>query len=92
MIKVKNLHKSFDGTEVLKGINTSFEPGQTSLIIGQSGSGKTVFLKCLLGLHKPTKGDIYFNDKTYNDFTKTKKSLLRKNMGMVFQGGALFDS
>ncbi|MGO1752356.1 MAG: ABC transporter ATP-binding protein [Psychroflexus sp.] len=92
MISVENLHKSFDDTEVLKGINTTFEPGQTSLIIGQSGSGKTVFLKCLLGLHKPTQGDIYFNDKTYNDFTKNEKALLRKNMGMVFQGGALFDS
>lgn len=92
MISVKNLHKSFDGTEVLKGINTKFKPGETSLIIGQSGSGKTVFLKCLLGLHNSTKGDIYFNDKTYSDFTKKEKSLLRKNMGMVFQGGALFDS
>lgn len=92
MISVKNLHKSFDGTEVLKGINTKFKPGETSLIIGQSGSGKTVFLKCLLGLHDSTKGDIYFNDKTYSDFTKKEKSLLRKNMGMVFQGGALFDS
>lgn len=92
MIKVKNLHKSFRETEVLKGINTSFKSGETSLIIGQSGSGKTVFLKCLLGLFEPTKGDIYFNDKTYHDYTKDEKSQLRKNMGMVFQGGALFDS
>ena len=92
MIKVKNLHKSFGDVNVLKGIDTQFIRGKTNLIIGQSGSGKTVFLKCLLGLFEPTKGDIYFDDKTYRDFSVKQRRELRKQMGMVFQGGALFDS
>ncbi|WP_127845325.1 ABC transporter ATP-binding protein [Psychroflexus aestuariivivens] len=92
MIKVENLHKSFGDLDVLKGISTEFEKGKTNLIIGQSGSGKTVFLKCLLGLINPDKGDVYFNGKTYNDFTVEQRRNLRKQMGMVFQGGALFDS
>jgi phospholipid/cholesterol/gamma-HCH transport system ATP-binding protein len=92
MIKVKNLHKSFGDVNVLKGIDTQFIRGKTNLIIGQSGSGKTVFLKCLLGLFEPTKGDIYFDEKTYKDFSVKQRRELRKQMGMVFQGGALFDS
>ncbi|QSS96368.1 ABC transporter ATP-binding protein [Psychroflexus sp. ALD_RP9] len=92
MIKVKNLHKSFGDVDVLRGIDTQFIRGKTNLIIGQSGSGKTVFLKCLLGLFEPTKGDIYFDDKTYRDFSVKQRRELRKQMGMVFQGGALFDS
>lgn len=92
MIKVKDLHKSFDDLEVLKGVNTEFEKGKTNLIIGQSGSGKTVFLKCLLGLFTPDSGTIEYNDRAYQDFTKDEKRELSKQMGMVFQGGALFDS
>ncbi|SHE95666.1 phospholipid/cholesterol/gamma-HCH transport system ATP-binding protein [Psychroflexus salarius] len=92
MIKVENLHKSFGDVNVLKGIDTQFIRGKTNLVIGQSGSGKTVFLKCLLGLFEPTKGDIYFDDKTYRDFSVKQRRELRKQMGMVFQGGALFDS
>ena len=92
MITVKNLHKSFDGVEILKGISTVFEQGKTNLIIGQSGSGKTVFLKSLLGLHSPEKGFISFHDTIYKDLSKNDKRKLRVQMGMVFQGSALFDS
>ncbi|MDQ7917349.1 ATP-binding cassette domain-containing protein [Mesonia sp. MT50] len=92
MIKVKNLHKSFSGEEILKGIDTEFEKGKTNLIIGQSGAGKTVFLKCLLGLITPTEGSIEYDGKAYATLDKEEQRELRKNMGMVFQGGALFDS
>lgn len=92
MIKVENLHKTFGDLNVLKGISTSFERGQTNLIIGQSGSGKTVFLKCMLGLFTPEKGDICYGDMKYKELNASKKRELRKQIGMVFQGGALFDS
>lgn len=92
MIEVKNLHKSFGEEEILKGLNTKFEKGKTNLIIGQSGSGKTVFLKCLLGLFKPTKGNIVYDGQAYSEFSDEKQRELRKKIGMVFQGSALFDS
>jgi len=92
MITVKNLHKGFNGVEVLKGISTTFEQGKTNLIIGQSGSGKTVFLKSLLGLHTPEEGTITFNDQIYGNLSKSEKRELRVQIGMLFQGGALFDS
>ncbi|NQY29913.1 MAG: ATP-binding cassette domain-containing protein [Flavobacteriaceae bacterium] len=92
MITVKNLHKGFNGVPILKGISTTFEQGKTNLIIGQSGSGKTVFLKSLLGLHTPEEGTISFHDKVYGDLSKSKKRKLRVKIGMLFQGGALFDS
>jgi len=92
MIKVKELKKSFDDLEVLKGVSTEFEKGKTNLIIGQSGSGKTVFLKCLLGLFKPDSGTIEYNERVYENFSKDEKRELSTQMGMVFQGGALFDS
>ncbi len=92
MITVENLHKSFGDLNVLNGISTTFEKGQTNLIIGQSGSGKTVFLKCMLGLFAPDQGYISFGTKTYRELTAKKKRELRKQIGMVFQGGALFDS
>ena len=92
MIEVKNIHKSFGEEEILKGIDAKFEKGKTNLIIGQSGSGKTVFLKCLLGLFKPEKGQILYNGKEYSSFSEEKQRQLRQKMGMVFQGGALFDS
>lgn len=92
MITVKDLHKGFDGVPVLKGISTVFEQGKTNLIIGQSGSGKTVFLKSLLGLHTPEKGTISFHDKIYSELSVNQKQDLREQIGMLFQGSALFDS
>jgi len=92
MIEVTDLYKEFDGTPVLKGINATFEKGKTSLVIGQSGSGKTVLLKCMLGLLKPEKGDICYDGRHYESMTGGEKRDLRKEIGMVFQGGALFDS
>lgn len=92
MIIVKNLHKYFGDVKVLKGISTTFYPGKTSLIIGQSGSGKTVFLKSLIGLHTPEKGTISFDNRISNNFTNEEKRQWRQEIGMVFQGSALFDS
>ncbi|PIB30373.1 ABC transporter ATP-binding protein [Maribacter sp. 4G9] len=92
MIEVNNIHKSFGDTHVLKGITTTFEKGKTNLIIGQSGSGKTVFLKCLLGLFAPEEGSIVYDGKVYSDLKEDEKRNLRQEMGMVFQGSALFDS
>ncbi|WP_299675319.1 ABC transporter ATP-binding protein [uncultured Tenacibaculum sp.] len=92
MIKVNDIHKSFGEAKVLKGISTSFEPGMTNLIIGQSGAGKTVFLKSLLGLHTPEKGTIVYNGQINTEMTIDDKREFRKELGMVFQGSALFDS
>lgn len=92
MIEVKDLHKSFGDAHILKGISTTFENGKTSLVIGQSGSGKTVFLKCLLGLFNPDQGSISYDGKIYSKLTDAEKRNLRAEMGMVFQGSALFDS
>ena len=92
MIEVKNLHKSFGDVQVLKGIDASFEKGKTNLIIGQSGAGKTVFLKSLIGLHQPEKGIIYFDRRNSLDFSKKDMQQWRQEIGMVFQGSALFDS
>lgn len=92
MIEVKNLHKGFGGVPILKGIDATFEKGQTSLIIGQSGSGKTVFLKSLIGLHTPEKGTIAFDGKINTKLTNEERRQWRQEIGMVFQGSALFDS
>ena len=92
MIEVNDIHKSFGDAHILKGISTTFEKGKTNLIIGQSGSGKTVFLKTLLGLHIPDEGTIKYDGTNYSDLTSDEKSDLRAKMGMVFQGSALFDS
>ncbi len=92
MIEVQNIKKSFDGVEVLKGISATFHKGKTNLIIGQSGSGKTVFLKTLLGLHIPDSGNIIYDGVKYADMNKDERRSLRRAMGMVFQGSALFDS
>ncbi len=92
MIQVKNLNKSFGEDHVLKDISTNFERGITNLIIGQSGSGKSVFLKCLIGLLIPDSGEVFYEDKQYGKLRPEEQRELRKQMGMVFQGGALFDS
>lgn len=92
MITVENIHKSFGDNKVLKGIDATFERGKTSLIIGQSGSGKTVFLKSLLGLFQPQQGTISFDGSISKEMSDAQKRQLRQDMGMVFQGSALFDS
>lgn len=92
MIEVKDVKKSFGDTQILKGISTTFEAGKTNLIIGRSGSGKTVLLKTLLGIHTPDEGTISFNGKIYSELSKDEKRDLRTEIGMVFQGSALFDS
>ncbi|MFT6066316.1 MAG: phospholipid/cholesterol/gamma-HCH transport system ATP-binding protein [Paraglaciecola sp.] len=92
MIEVKNLHKGFGDVQVLKGITTSFQEGKTSLIIGQSGAGKTVLLKSLIGLHTPEKGTISFDGRVNTKFSVKEKQQWRQEIGMVFQGSALFDS
>lgn len=92
MIEVTNLHKSFGDAHVLKGITTTFDKGMTNLIIGQSGSGKTVFLKCLLGLFDYEEGTIAYDGKIYGQLSEDEKRNLRAKIGMVFQGSALFDS
>ena len=92
MIKVDNISKSFEGSEVLKGISTVFEKGKTNLIIGQSGSGKTVFLKCLLGLFETNSGQIFFERTPIDEMSFKERTILRQEIGMVFQGSALFDS
>ena len=92
MIEVKNIKKSFNGTTIIENISTSFEKGKTNLIIGQSGSGKTVLLKCLLGLHHPDSGEIIYDGVSSLNMNESNKTLLRREMGMVFQGSALFDS
>jgi ABC-type transport system involved in resistance to organic solvents, ATPase component len=92
MIEVKNLCKSFDGREVLKDISTVFENGKTNLIIGQSGSGKTVLMKNLVGLLEPTSGQVLYDGRDFVAMSKQEKILMRREMGMIFQSAALFDS
>ena len=92
MIEIKNLEKSFGENKVLKGISSVFETGKTNLIIGQSGSGKTVLLKTLLGIHEPSAGTIVFDGRDYANLTRDERRALRTEIGMVFQGSALFDS
>jgi len=92
MIEVKNIFKSFGNSEVLKEINSVFNRGKTNLIIGQSGSGKTVLLKCLLGLYDVDSGDIVYDGISSKEMSKNDKLEISRQMGMVFQGSALFDS
>lgn len=92
MIQLIDLYKSFEDKQVLKDISTTFEAGKTNLIIGQSGSGKTVLMKCIVGLLEPTSGHILYHDRDFVKLTKKEKVHLRREMGMVFQYSALFDS
>lgn len=92
MIEVKNLTKSFGDKTVLCGINARFETGKTNLIIGQSGSGKTVLMKNLVGLLHPTSGEVLYDGRDFVGMTKHEQVMMRREMGMIFQGAALFDS
>ena len=92
MIEVKSLYKSFEDKEVLKDINSVFENGKTNLIIGQSGSGKTVLMKCIVGLFRPTSGEVLYDGRDLVTMNKQEWKMLRREMGMIFQSAALFDS
>ena len=91
MIKVEHLYKSFDGMQVLKDINVTYEPGKCNMIIGASGSGKTVLLKNLIGLIEPDSGEISYGEQQFTTMTYEQKKALRQNIGVLFQGSALFD-
>ena len=92
MIEVLNANKSFDNKHVIKDISTTFERGKSNLIIGQSGSGKTVLLKSILGLHELDSGKILFDKRNFTALNEKQRKKIRRELGMVFQGGALFDS
>lgn len=92
MIEIQHLYKSFDGKEVLKDINAVFDDGKTNLIIGQSGSGKTVLMKCLVGLLTPTSGRVLYDHRDFVALSKEERVSMRREMGMIFQSAALFDS
>ncbi len=92
MVKIEHLYKFFNEKEVLHDISCEFEPGKTNLIIGQSGSGKTVLMKCLIGLYEAEKGRILYDHRDFIKMSKKEKKIIRQEMGVLFQGGALFDS
>jgi len=92
MIELKNIYKSFDGKEILKDINAVMQTGMTNLIIGTSGSGKTVLQKCMVGLFEVDKGEIVFDGNNLTNMSGEQRKELRQQIGMLFQGSALFDS
>lgn len=92
MIEVKNIHKKFGDKDVLCGINAKFHKGVTNLIIGASGTGKSVLLKCIVGLTEPDQGNVLFNERDFWHAKKAEKKDIRQEIGMLFQGSALFDS
>ena len=92
MIEVKNVSKSFDDKTILHNVSAQFRDGMTNLIIGQSGSGKTVLMKSLVGLHTPDEGEILYDGRDLLKMNNNQRKALRKEIGMLFQGSALFDS
>ena len=92
MITIADIHKCFEDQEVLHGINATFEEGKTNLVIGRSGSGKTVLLRCIVGLLTPDCGQVLYDGRDIHRLPKREATLLRQEMGMLFQGAALFDS
>ena len=92
MIRAEHITKSFDGRVVLDDISIEFQTGKTNLIIGRSGSGKTVLLKTLVGLHEPDSGDVWYDDTNFTRLDFRERRAIRKDIGMIFQGGALLDS
>jgi phospholipid/cholesterol/gamma-HCH transport system ATP-binding protein len=92
MIEVKDLKKGFGGKGVINGVDAKFEPGKCNLIIGSSGSGKTVLMKCLVGLFEPDSGEISYDGQNFTAMNEEDRKLLRRQIGMLFQGSALFDS
>lgn len=92
MIEIKNIAKSFDDKDILKGISGVFEKGKTNLIIGASGTGKSVLLKCIVGLLRPDEGTVYYDDRDFTHGNRNLKTEIRREIGMLFQGSALFDS
>ena len=92
MIEVKGVNKSFGDLDVLKDINATFEPGRVNLIIGQSGSGKSVLAKCIVGLHEVDSGEILYDGREFTKMDRSERKEVRKEIGMLFQGSALFDS
>jgi len=92
MIRALDIYKRFEDKEVLRGVSAEFETGKTNLIIGTSGSGKTVFVKCLIGLLEPDKGEVYFDNINFSSLDMKERKKIRMQIGMLFQGSALFDS
>jgi phospholipid/cholesterol/gamma-HCH transport system ATP-binding protein len=92
MIEIKDLKKSFDGKVVIDGVSAVMQTGKCNLIIGSSGSGKTVFMKCLVGLFEPDSGDVSYGGQSFTGMNEEDRKMLRQQIGMLFQGSALFDS
>jgi phospholipid/cholesterol/gamma-HCH transport system ATP-binding protein len=92
MIEVQNIHKTFGDNDVLRGITASFKAGKNNLIIGGSGSGKTTLLKCVVGLHEPTEGEVFYDGQNFTNMHFRERVHIRKEIGMLFQNSALFDS
>jgi phospholipid/cholesterol/gamma-HCH transport system ATP-binding protein len=92
MIEIKNINKAFKGRDVLLGVDGSFQPGDTTLIIGGSGTGKSVLLKCMIGIVKPESGQVLYNGRDFHNSDEETRKEIRREMGVLFQGGALFDS
>jgi len=92
LIEIRNIRKGFNGIEILKDISNTFEKGKLNLIIGKSGSGKSVLTKCIVGLHEVDSGQVIYDGEVFNEMNQKERKEVRKEIGMLFQAGALFDS